>query len=113
MELRLHHACTGRWVHNPAKRVRFNPQTAIRQIPSCKEAEADIPVFSPTTQAPQVFAMTTEMNSAFRERPPQTLPNDCDFRATLKTDPKPLNRARLFLRNFFQMVTGNRSVLRA
>ena len=114
MELRLPHACAGRWVHNP----RRNESALTRRqpsdrFPSCKEAEADIPVYSPTTQAPQVFAMTTEMDSAFTERPPQILPKDSNFQRTLNTDPKPQNRARRFLRNLFQMVTGNRTVLRA
>ena len=70
------------------KRVRFNAQTAIRPIPSCKEAETENPTSAPTTQASQALTVTTEMEPAFMERP-QTLPKEADFQGTLNTDHKP------------------------
>ena len=96
----------------PAKRVRFNHQTAIRPIRSCKETTPEKqPHFRPTTPPTQVLAATTERTPAF-ENQPRFHPKEADFHGTLKTDPSP-RIARRFLRNFFQMVTGNRSVLRA
>ena len=96
----------------PAKRVRVNSQTAIRHIPSCKEADTMRTDHAPLSQVPQLHAATTDSDSAVRERQPAPL-KDSDFRGTLNTDPKPPNRARRFLRNFFQVVTNNRAVLRA
>ena len=96
----------------PAKLVRFNHQTAIRPIHSCKETTPEKPHFRPTTLPTQVLAAATEQTPAF-ENQPRFHPKEADFYGTLKTDPSPTNRARRFLRNFFQMVTGNRSVLRA
>ena len=61
----------------------------------------------------QAIALTSERHPAFEERPPQALSKDTDFRCPLNTDSKPPNLARRFFRNFFQMVTGNRSVIRA
>ena len=72
----------------PAKRVRLNPQTAIRPIPSCKEAKTVNPASTPTTQASKALAVTTEMKQAFMERP-QTLKKEADFQGTLNTDHKP------------------------
>ena len=95
-----------------AKPVRFNPQTAIRQISSCKETDIEKPDPALITEVPQVTAVTTEGDQAFMERL-QALQKDADFRGTLITDPKLPNHARRFLRNFFHMVTGNSSVLRA
>ena len=94
-----------------AKRVRFNPQTAIRPITSCKDADPARLDSAPITPVPQVLAVTTDKGPTFRERS-QESPKKTDFRGTLNTDPKPPNRARRFLRNFFQMVTDNRAVLR-
>ena len=94
------------------KRVRFNRQTIIRPIPSYKEAETENPASTPTTQTSQALAVITEMEPAIRELP-ETLSKEANFQGTLNTDPKPPNRARRFLRKFFQMVTGNRAVLRA
>ena len=54
----------------------------------------------------------TEQTPAFLEHP-TVPPKEADFHGTLNTDPKPPNRARRFLRKFFQMVTDNRAVLRA
>ena len=96
----------------PAKRVRFNHKTAIRPIPSCKETASETLALKPTTSPPQGLATTTERSPAFREQP-SAHPNEADFHGTLYTDPKPPNRARRFLRKFFQMVTDNRAVLRA
>ena len=70
----------------PAKHVRFNSQTVIRPIPSCKEADTVGPDLSPLTQGPQLLTVTTESDSAVRERPPAP-PKDADFRGTLNTDP--------------------------
>ena len=96
----------------PAKRVRFNHQTAIRPIASCKEAiPASLDRNLPTLLT-QVTIAPTDGTSAFGS-PPESLPKETDFHGTLKTDPKPPNRARRFLRKFFQMVTDNRAVLRA
>ena len=61
-----------------AKRVRFNPQTAIRPIPSGKEVDVENPVTSTTAQTPQAFT-TTAADSAFMERPPLALPKESDF----------------------------------
>ena len=97
---------------SPAKRVRFNPQTAIRQIPSCKDADVARLDSAPITPVPQVLAVTTGNWPTFGERP-QALPKETDFRGTLNTDPIPPNLALRFLRNFLQMVTDNRAVLRA
>ena len=72
----------------PAKRVRFNAQTAIRPIPSCKEAETENLASKTTTQASKALAVTTEMEQAFMERP-QTIPKEADFQGTLNTDHKP------------------------
>ena len=36
----------------PAKRVRFNSQTAIRPIPSCKEADTGRPDHAPSLKCP-------------------------------------------------------------
>ena len=96
----------------PAKRVRFNHQTAIRPIPSCKEAVPVALVHNPPTPSTQVTSAPTDATSAFRS-PPEPLPTEADFHGTLKIDPNPPNRARRFLRKFFQMVTDNRAVLRA
>ena len=96
----------------PAKRVRFNSQTAIRHIPSCNEADTGRTDHAPISQMPRLLAATTESDSAVRERPPAPR-NGADFRGTLNTDPNPPNRACRFLRNVFQVVTGNCSVLRA
>ena len=95
----------------PAKRVRFNHQTAIRPIPSCKEVTPAVPAHNLPT--PTIHPITpTDGTSAFGS-PPESLPKEADFHGTLNTDPKPPNRARRFLRKFFQMVTDNRAVLRA
>ena len=88
----------------PAKRVRFNHQSAIRPIPSCKEATPPSLDRNLTTPPTQVTAATTDGTSAFGN-PPESLPREANFHCTLKTDPKPPNRARRFLRKFFQMVT--------
>ena len=96
----------------PAKRVRFNQQAAIRQIPSCKDADAARLDSALITPVPKVLAVTTDKEPTFWERP-QSPPKEADFRGTLNTDAKPPNRERLFLRNFFQMVTDNSAVLRA
>ena len=96
----------------PAKRVRFNHQTANRHIPSCKEPIPEILAGGPPTTPTQVPAVVTSGTSAFGNQP-ESLPKEADFHGTLKTDPKPPNRARRFLRKFFQMVTDNRAVLRA
>ena len=96
----------------PQKRVRFNHQTAIRPIPSCKEASTGRPDLSTPTPTTQVLAWTTESNPAFMEQP-KVLQKDPDFHGTLNTDPKPPNRALRFLRKFFLIVTDNRAVLRA
>ena len=95
----------------PAKRVRFNHQTAIRPIPSCKEATPTPFDYNLPTPPPQLTA-TTDGTSAFGS-PPEPLPKEAAFHGTLKTDPNTPNRARRFLRKFFQMVTDNRAVLRA
>ena len=92
--------------------MRFNHQTAIQTIPSCKDAipaslDRNLP-----TQPTQVTAVATDGTSAFGS-PPESLPSEADFHGSLKTDPKPPNRARRFLRKFFQMVTDNRAVLMA
>ena len=95
----------------PAKRVRFNHQTAIRPIPSCKEVTPAVPAHNLPT--PTIHPITpTDGTSAFGS-PPELLPKETDFHGTLNTDPQPPNRARRFLRKFFQMVTDNRAVLRA
>ena len=96
----------------PAKRVRFNHQTAIRPIPSCKKTATETLELKPTTSPPQVLTATTERTTTFGEQS-RVHPKEADFHGTLKTDPSPPNRARRFIRNFFQMVAGNRSVLRA
>ena len=96
----------------PAKRVRFNHQTAILPIPSCKEPIPDILAGSPPTPPTQVPAVVTSGTSAFGNQP-ESPPKEADFHGTLKTDPKPPNRARRFLRKFFHMVTDNRAVLKA
>ena len=96
----------------PAKRVRYNHQTAILHIPSCKETAAETPALLPLTPPPQVLATTIERIQAFGEQS-NVHPKEADFHGTLNTDPKPPNRARRFLRKFFQMVTENRAVLRA
>ena len=96
----------------PAKRVRFNHQTAIRPIPNCTETATETLDLKPTTSPPQVPATTIERRSAFWEQP-SIHPKEADFHGTLNTDPKPPNRARRFLRKFFQMVNDNRAVLRA
>ena len=96
----------------PVKRVRFNHQTAVRPIPSCKDAipaSLDRNLPTPPTQA---LAVTTERTPALRERP-RVHPKEADFHGTLNTDHQNPNRARRFLRNFFKTVTGNRSALRA
>ena len=95
-----------------AKRWRFNHQTAIRPIPSCKEAIPASLDRNPPTPPTQVTAVATDWTSAFGSQP-KLLPREADFHGTLNTNPKPTNRARRFLRNFFQMVTDNRAVLRA
>ena len=95
----------------PAKRVRFNHQTAIRPSPSCKDTPAALTYNLPTPPTPVTVA-PTDGTSAFGS-PPESLPTEADFHGTLKTDPEPPNRARRFLRKFFQMVTDNRAVLRA
>ena len=95
-----------------AKRVRFNHKTAIRPIHSCKEPATETLELKPTTPPPKVLAATTELTTAFGEQP-RIHPKEADFHGTLKTDPKPPNRARRFLRKFFQMVTDNLAVLRA
>ena len=92
--------------------MRFNPQTAILPIESCKETGMEKPDPDIVTEANQATAVTTEEDTVFVELL-HALPKDADLRGTLNTDPKPTNRARRFLRNFFQMVTVNRSVLRA
>ena len=90
----------------PAKRVHFNHQTAIRPITSCKEA-IPIPLNHNLPTPPTQLTTTTDGTSAFGSSP-ESLPKEADFHGTLKTDPKPPNRARRFLRKFFQMVTDNR-----
>ena len=77
-----------------AKRVRFNHQTAIRPIPSCKETTPEIPHFRPTTPPTQVLAVTTEQIPAF-EIQPRFHPKEDDFLGTLKTDPPPPRIARV------------------
>ena len=96
----------------PAKRVRFNHKTAIRPIPSCKETAPETPALKPTTSPLQVLATTPERSPAFGEQT-SVHPKEADFHGTLNTDHKPPNRARRFLRKFFQMVTNNRAVIRA
>ena len=96
----------------PAKRVRFNHQTAIRPIPSCKESTTETPERRPSTPPTQVHATPAERTPAFREHP-TVPPKEAYFHGTLNTDPKTPNRARRFLRKFFQMVTDNRAFLRA
>ena len=96
----------------PAKRVRFNHQTVIRPIPSCKEATPASLYRNIHTPPTQVTAVATYGTSALWS-PPEPLPREADFHGTLKTDPKPPNRVRRFLRKFFQMVTDNRAVTRA
>ena len=95
----------------PAKLVRFNHQTAIRPIPSCKETPTAMPNLPTITPTPALSA-PTEHNPAFREHP-TVPPKEADFHGTLNTDPEPQNRARRFLWNVLQMVTDNRAVLRA
>ena len=95
----------------PAKRVRFNHQTAISLIPSCKETATAMPNFRPTIPPTPAPSAPTEHSPAFREHP-TVPPKEADFHGTLNTDPKPPNRARRFLRNFLQTVTDNRAVLR-
>ena len=89
-------------------------QPADRNTPDCElqrnghgETDPDI-----VTEANQATAVTTEEDTVFWELL-QALPKDVDLRGTLNTDPKPPNCGRRFLRKIFQMVTGNRSVLRA
>ena len=96
----------------PAKLVRFNHQTAIRPIPSCKEPIPEIHAGSPPTPSTPALSAPTDGTPAFGNQP-KALPKEADFHGTLKTDPKPTNRARRFLRKFFQMITDNRAVLRA
>ena len=96
----------------PAKRVRFNHQTAIRPINSCKEATPAVLAHNLPTPSNQVTSAPTDATSAFGS-PLEPLPKEADFHGTLKTDPNPPNCARRFLRKFFQMVTDNRAVLRA
>ena len=88
----------------PAKRVRFNHQTAIRPIPSCTETATETLELMPTTSPPQVLTATTERIPAVGEQS-RVHPKEADFHGTLNTDPKHPNRARRFLRKFFQMVT--------
>ena len=95
----------------PAKRVRFNHQTAIRPITSCKEATPASLDHNLPTPPTQVTIAPTDGTSAFGS--PQSLPKEADFHGTLNTDATPPTRARLFLRKFFQIVTDNRAVLRA
>ena len=85
---------------------------AIRPIPSCKETTPAALAHNLPTPSNQATTATTDGTSAFGS-PPESLPKKTDFHGTLKTDPKPPNRARRFLRKFFQMVTDNRTVLRA
>ena len=59
----------------PAKRVRFNHQTAIHPIPSCKETAPGTIEPKPTTLPPQVLATTERSlalgnNQAFTKRKP-------------------------------------------
>ena len=96
----------------PAKRVRFNHQTAIRPIPSCKEPIPEIHAGSPPTPPTPALSAPTEHNPAFREHP-TVPPKEADFHGTLNTDPKPPICAPRFLRKFLQMVTDNRAALRA
>ena len=56
--------------------------------------------------------VVTDGTSAFGNQP-ECLQKEADFHGTLKTDTKPPNCARRFLRKFFEMVTDNRAVLRA
>ena len=95
----------------PAKLVRLTNQTAIHPIHSCKETAPEIPALKPATPLPQVLATTTERIPAFGEQS-SVHPKEAYFHGTLNTDPKPPNRARRFLRKFFQMVTVNMVVLR-
>ena len=90
----------------PAKRVRFNHHTAIRPITSCKETAPETLKFKPTTSPPQVVAAITVRIPALVEQS-RVHPKEADFHDTLNTDPKTQNRARRFLRKFFQMVTDN------
>ena len=96
----------------PAKRVRFNHQTAIRPIPSSTETATETLELKPTTSPPQVLTATTERIPASGEQT-RVHPKEAEFHGTLNTDPKPTNRALRFLRKFFQMVTDNLAVLRA
>ena len=96
----------------PAKRVRFNHQTAIRPIPSCKEPTPAALTHNLPTPSTQATSALTDGTSAFGSQL-EPLPKEADFHGTLNTDPKPPNRARRFLRKFLQMVTDNRAVLRA
>ena len=60
----------------PAKRVRFKHQTAIRPIPSCKEASTGRPDLTTHTPTTQVLAVTTKAflhsrnNQMFTRRKP-------------------------------------------
>ena len=96
----------------PGETSAIQPADGHPTDPELQRSGNRDPVPTPTTQAFQALAVTTEKDPAFRERP-QTLHKNADFRGTLNTDTKPPNRARRFLRNFFQMVTNNRAVLMA
>ena len=72
----------------PAKRVRFNHQTAIRPIPSCKEITPETLERRPSTPPTQVLAVTAERYPAFGNQP-EFHPREANFHGTLKTDPKP------------------------
>ena len=69
------------------------------------------PRLQPPTPSNQLTT-TTDGISAFGSSP-ESPPKEAHFHGILNTDPKPPNRARRFLRKFFQMVTDNRAVLRA
>ena len=73
-----------------AKRVRFNHQTVIRHIPSCKEPIPTIPTGSPPSPPTQAPVLDADGISAFGNQPDSS-PKEADFHSTLKTDPKPPN----------------------
>ena len=76
----------------PAKLVRFNHQTAIRPIPSCKETATERLDLRPTTPTTQALIATTERTPAFGEQS-RVHPKEADFHGTFNTDHKPPNLA--------------------
>ena len=96
----------------PGETGALQPPDRNTPHPQLQRNNPEKPHFRPSTPPPQVLAVATERTSAL-ENQPRFHPQEADFHGTLKTDPFHPNRARRFLRHFFQMVTGNRSVLRA